>query len=111
SVGVNHNGPDGLFGGKVRPDLVDDYQARKATFVGPVPYDDLLKANDGFPHEGHLCIASFAWWTEQFERAGFRRIDAVEQRMHPVIGRMELSVAWNLYVFHVDDREPPALVE
>lgn len=52
SVGVNRNRPEGLFGGKVEPEVLASYQAQTADFVGPVPYDDLLKAKDGFPHEG-----------------------------------------------------------
>ena len=39
------------------------------------------------PIQGHLTIASFAWWTRQFEAAGFERDAATERRIHPHLAR------------------------
>jgi SAM-dependent methyltransferase len=111
SIGVNPAGPDGIASGKVREDRLAHYEELHATFEGPVPPEDLMLDTEGTPIEGHICVASFAWWTRQFEAAGFRRLLDVERLMHPVLGRYELSVGWNLYVFHVDDREPAPTLE
>ena len=106
SVGTNRNGPDGLLSGKVRDDRLRHYQSLGADYAGPVPRRDLMRDDDGRPIEGHVTIASYDWWTERFEAAGFRRVDDVERLMHPVIGRFDLSVGWNLYVFHVAGCQP-----
>lgn len=107
SLGGNANGPDGFPDGKVATDRLDHYKALGPAYEGPVPMDDLMKDEKGNPIEGHLTVASFEWWTKQFEAAGFSRMHEVEAAMHPVVGRFDLSVAWNLYVFHVDDANPP----
>jgi SAM-dependent methyltransferase len=110
SIGTNPSGPDGFPAGKVRPERVEHYDRRNADITGPVPFEDLARDHTGAPAEGHLTIAPYSWWTAQFERAGFVRQPAVEQAMHAVIGRFDLSVAWSLYVFHVDGREPAPMV-
>lgn len=110
SIGPNPHGPAGFVRGKVRPERLEHYEALGPGYDGPVPFDDLARDDDGNPVEGHLTVASFAWWTAQFERAGFVRQPEVERAMHPVIGRQDLSVAWNLYVFHVDERPPAPMV-
>jgi SAM-dependent methyltransferase len=110
SIGANPNGPDGFPEGKVRMERLEHYKALGPTYDGPVPYEDLAVDGSGGPVEGHLTIASYAWWTRQFEAAGFVRQPDVERAMHPVIGRFDLSVAWDLYVFHVDSREPAPMV-
>jgi hypothetical protein len=66
-----------------------------------VAYDDLYRDDDGAPVQGHLTIASFAWWTRQFEAAGFERDAALERRIHPHLARIGLTKYWNLYVFRV----------
>jgi SAM-dependent methyltransferase len=106
SLGTNVSGPDGFASGKVKDDRLAHYQDLGPGYDGPVPYDDLMLDDDGNPVQGHLTIASFAWWTRMFEAAGFRRLNDRELAMHPVLGRFDLSVAWNLYVFHVDSSEP-----
>jgi hypothetical protein len=106
SLGANANGPGGFPDGKVRPERLEHYRALGLEYNGPVPYADLARDEQDRPIQGHVTVASFGWWTQQFESAGFRRVGEVEMAMHPVIGRFDLSVAWNLYVFHVDSKEP-----
>jgi hypothetical protein len=101
SFGPNPNGPGGWFDVKVRPERLDYYRSLGDRYDGPVVYDDLYRDDDGAPIEGHLTIASFAWWTRQFEAAGFVRDGALETRIHPHLARLGLTKYWNLYVFRV----------
>ena len=105
SFGPNPNGPGGWFDVKVRPERLDHYRSLGDEYDGPVAYDDLYRDDDGAPIEGHLTIASFAWWTRQFE-AGFVRDGAVERRIHPHLARLGLTKYWNLYVFGVAVHPP-----
>jgi len=110
SFGPNANGPGGWYDVKVRPERLDHYRSLGAGFEGPIPYDDLYRDETGQPVEGHLTIASFAWWTKQFEAAGFERDGDLERRMHPHLARFGLTKYWNLYVFRVPG-VPPARAE
>ena len=101
SFGPNHNGPGGWFDVKVRPERLDYYRSLGDGYDGPVEYDDLYRDEDDAPIEGHLTIASFAWWTRQFEAAGFVRDGALERRIHPELARLGLTKYWNLYVLRV----------
>jgi SAM-dependent methyltransferase len=92
-------GPDGFFDNKVRPERLEHYRSLAATFDGPVPYEDLERDIDGEPVEGHLTIASFAWWTRQFAQAGMTRRPDVEARIYTDIEPAGLVPWWNLYVF------------
>jgi hypothetical protein len=91
----------------VRPERLDHYRSLGEEYDGPVAYDDLYRDDDGAPIEGHLTIASFAWWTRQFEAAGFVRDGAVERRIHPHLARLGLTKYWNLYVFGVPGTSSP----
>ena len=103
SFGTNVSGPDGHFEGKVRPERVDALpSARGRTILGPVPEDDLAVDADGQLVEGHLTIASFEWWTQQFELAGFTRCPDIERRLYADIEPADLAPFWNIYVFRVD---------
>jgi 2-polyprenyl-3-methyl-5-hydroxy-6-metoxy-1,4-benzoquinol methylase len=109
SIGPNPNGPDGFLEGKVRDAVLDAYYTKGRDYSGPVPYDDLYRDADGNPVEGHLTVASYAWWTERFEEAGFIRCGDTERRIHPEIRRYGMATLWNLYVFRVPEvAEPPA---
>jgi SAM-dependent methyltransferase len=108
SFGPNANGPGGWFDVKVRPERLDYYRSLGEGYDGPVAYDDLYRDKDGAPIMGHLTIASFAWWTRQFETAGFVRDAAVERAIHPHLARFGLTKYWNLYVFRVPDVPPYA---
>jgi SAM-dependent methyltransferase len=102
SFGPNRSGPDGHFEGKVRPERVDHYQRLGPEYSGPVPEDDLARDNEGKPVEGHLTIASFEWWTAQFEHAGFSRCPDIERRIYRDIEPAGLPHYWNIYVLKVD---------
>lgn len=99
SFGYNASGPDGHFDGKVRPDRLDHYRSLGSSYVGPIDRDDLAVDSDGKLIEGHLCIAAFEWWQEQFTNAGFERRIDVEQRLYRDIEPAGLAPFWNLYVF------------
>lgn len=111
SFGPNPNGPAGWLEIKVRDEKVDEYYALGPGYEGPVPFEDLYRDVKGDPIEGHLTIASFSWWTKQFESAGFIRCGAVERRIHPDLARFGLTKYWNLYVFRTPEapEPPPAL--
>jgi SAM-dependent methyltransferase len=108
SFGPNEHGPGGWFNVKVRGELQADYEAKGPEYDGPVPYDDLFRDEQGEPIEGHLTIASFRWWTRQFEAAGFVRCGEVERRIHPDLARFGLTKYWNLYVLRTPDAPVPA---
>jgi SAM-dependent methyltransferase len=103
SFGPNENGPGGWYNGKVRDSRLAHYQQLPDTYEGPVPYDDLERDTEGDPIEGHLTIASFGWWTKQFEGAGFERCGEIERRIHPHLARFGLTKYWSLYVLRVPD--------
>jgi SAM-dependent methyltransferase len=102
SFGVNRSGPDGHFDGKVRPERLDRYRRLGADYLGPVPEVDLALDAEGQLVEGHLTIASFEWWTEQFARVGLHRCVEVERRLYGDIEPAELAPYWNLYVFRAE---------
>jgi SAM-dependent methyltransferase len=106
SFGANRSGADGHFEGKVRPERVDHYRGLGPAYRGPVPGADLALDADGRPVEGHLTIASFEWWTEQFADAGFLRCTDVEQRLYADIEPAGLAPFWNLYVFRLAHADP-----
>ena len=110
SFGPNRSGPDGHFEGKVRPERVDHYNGLGPHYRGPVPESDLAVDAAGELVEGHLCIASFEWWTERFAEAGFTRCIDVETRLYADIEPADLARYWNLYVFRLDGADP-AVVE
>ncbi len=101
SFGPNVSGPDGHLEGKVRPERLVAYLEKGPGFRGPVPEADLAVDAEGRPVEGHLTIASFDWWTERFEEAGFDRCPDVERRLYRDIEPAALAPFWNLYVFRV----------
>jgi Methyltransferase domain len=107
SFGPNPNGPGGWFDVKVRPERLEHYRSLGDGYDGPVAYDDLYRDDDGAPIEGHLTIASFAWWTRQFEAAGFVRDGERERGIHPHLARLGLTKYWNLYVFRVPGAVAP----
>jgi hypothetical protein len=106
SFGPNANGPGGWYNGKVREERLAYYQGLPDTYEGPIPYDDLAVDAEGSPLEGHLTIASFGWWTKQFEAAGLVRCADIERRIHPHLARFGLTKYWCLYVLRV-----PSIVE
>lgn len=108
SFGPNEYGPGGWFEAKVTLDRTDYYKALGSDYEGPIPYDDLYRDERGGPVEGHLTIASFAWWTQRFADAGFVRCGELEKRIHPHLARCGLTKYWNLYVLRVHDVPEPS---
>jgi SAM-dependent methyltransferase len=106
SFGPNRSGPDGHFEGKVRPERLSYYHGLGPEYRGPVPEPDLAVDAEGELVEGHLCIASFEWWTERFADAGFTRCIEVEERLYADIEPADLAPFWNLYVFRLPDADP-----
>ncbi len=107
SFGPNKHGPGGWFDVKVRPERLEHYRGLGPAYDGPVPYDDLFRDARGEPIEGHLTIASFRWWTQQFADAGFVRCGTTERLMHPHLARLGLTKYWNLYVLRAPDVAEP----
>jgi hypothetical protein len=103
SFGPNANGPGGWYNGKVRDERLEHYRRLPESYGGPIPYDDLAVDAEGNPLEGHLTIASFGWWTKQFEATGLKRCPDIERRIHPHLARFGLTKFWCLYVFRVPD--------
>jgi SAM-dependent methyltransferase len=111
SFGPNPYGPGGWFDLKVKAERLDHYRGLGEAYTGPVPYEDLYRDAHGDPVEGHLTIASFDWWSDQFATAGFVRCGAVERRMHAQIARFGMTRYWNLYVLRQPDAPDPAPTE
>jgi SAM-dependent methyltransferase len=103
SFGENASGPDGHFDGKVRPERLEHFLQLPAGFTGPIGGADLAVDSAGDPVEGHLTIASFEWWTQQFADAGFARCVDVERRLYEDIAPAGLAPFWNLYVFRTTE--------
>jgi len=107
SFGPNPNGPGGWFQVKVRDDRVAHYESLGPDYTGPIPYVDLYRDALGHPIEGHLTVASFAWWTQRFADAGLVRCGGTERCVHPELARLGLTKYWNLYVFRRPDAPEP----
>ena len=71
-------GEDRVFG-TVFPFYVDGWaeDAAAGRPLGSIHVDDL-----GYPIHGHLAWGDAAWWTRQFERAGFTRDEEIERAFH-----------------------------
>jgi SAM-dependent methyltransferase len=109
SAGANEFGPDGGLVGKVKPAAIDLYKDEE-TLSGPIPITDLVTDKDGFPLQGHLTVATFAWWTAMFAKYGFSRRGDIER----LINEDELLVHtgfWNVYVFQKPLRGSPMHIE
>lgn len=109
SFGPNEFGPGGWFDVKVRDEKLVEYNDKGDEYDGPVPFEDLYRDTRGEPIEGHLTIASFRWWTEQFENAGFVRCGQTELRIHESLARFGLTEYWNLYVLRTPDAAEPLI--
>lgn len=106
SFGANPAGPHGHFDGKVRPERLDHYRALGDDYSGPVPEEDLARDSEGRLVEGHLTIASFAWWADRFVDAGFVAWPDVARRLYADIEPVGLERFWNLSVFALPDTPP-----
>lgn len=109
SFGPNPHGADGFLEHKVRDEVLDAYYALGPDYAGPVPHQDLYRDAAGLPAEGHLTVASFAWWSARFQQAGFLRCGAVEERISSQLRRFGMATLWNAYVFRVPDVAEPGV--
>lgn len=75
-------GSDPVFG-TVFPFYVDGWSEDAAAGrpLGRIHVDDL-----GYPIHGHLAWGDAAWWTRQFETAGFQRDEEIERALHRKYG-------------------------
>ncbi|MEN9938067.1 MAG: hypothetical protein RLZZ387_4646 [Chloroflexota bacterium] len=61
------------------------------------PFRKLILDPQGRPHHGHLTLATWRWWSDQFQATGLRRIRPIEHLLnaHP-FGDPN---TWHFYVF------------
>jgi hypothetical protein len=71
-------GEDPVFG-TVFPLYVDGW---KEDAAAGKPFSRLHTDEQGYPIHGHLIWAEAAWWSAQFERAGFTREVEIERALH-----------------------------
>lgn len=107
SFGPNEHGPDGWLDGKVLPSRLDHYRSLGPSYEGPVAFDDLERDEEGNPVEGHLTIASFSWWTQRFNEAGFERCPEMEKKVHEELARFGLTGFFDPYVLMVPGASLP----
>jgi hypothetical protein len=75
-------GEDPVFG-TVFPLYVDGW---KEDAAAGKPFSRLHCDEQGYPIHGHLVWADAAWWSAQFERAGFTREIEIERALHRKYG-------------------------
>ena len=75
-------GEDPVFG-TVFPLYVDGWKEEAAAGK---PFSRLHCDEQGYPIHGHLVWADAAWWSAQFERAGFTREIEIERALHRKYG-------------------------
>jgi SAM-dependent methyltransferase len=61
------------------------------------PFRKLILDERGQPHHGHLTLATWEWWTAQFEAAGLVRVRALEQQINA--HHKAQPTVWHFYVF------------
>jgi hypothetical protein len=105
TFGVDAGGQAGIA--IVDPEHQQDAEANR-------PFRKLILDPQGNPHHGHLTLATWRWWTDQFEAAGLERQRWLEREIytHPWAD----PNTWHFYVFchpGVAERErrAPAVVD
>lgn len=93
--------PSGWFEAKVRGERLAHYKNLPPEFDGPIPPDDLACDAEGHPVEGHVCIASFAWWRRQFEAAGLVADASLDQWAHEKLKPHGLHIYLDWMTFRV----------
>lgn len=61
------------------------------------PFENIILEN-GFPHNGHITLASYRWWTDFFLYNGFSRNRDIESKMHSKYDQILRQTGWNPYV-------------
>jgi len=72
--------PPGWPQGKIKKEFVHLYE-KEVDFPDPALLEHLALDRNGFPIEGHVTIASFRWWTENFINRGFIRRGDIEKKL------------------------------
>jgi len=72
--------PPGWPQGKIKKEFVHLYE-KEVDFPDPALLEHLALDRNGFPIEGHVTIASFRWWTENFINRGFIRRGDKEKKL------------------------------
>jgi SAM-dependent methyltransferase len=109
-VNVPAFGDDEVFG-EVFPMFLAPWRDDAAAGT---PFRHLQVDEDGYPMHGHLVWATTDWWVARFERAGLRRLPAVERALLGTYGEhfdRATPARRSLYVFGkgVTDPETAAL--
>ena len=101
SFGFNDFGPPGLEIGL--PGNLED--ARLGRPFREIPLDP-----DGYPHHGHLTLATFQWWTGRFKAHGLSRLGWLERQINQDADAD--PVLWQFYALQKDTtlRSQPASV-
>jgi hypothetical protein len=72
--------PPGWPQGKIKKEFEHLYE-KEVDFPNPALLEHLALDRNGFPIEGHVTIASFRWWTENFINRGFIRRGDIEKKL------------------------------
>ncbi len=72
SFGFNDYGPQGL---PILPGQREDALADR-------PFKEITLDEKGQPHHGHLTLATYRWWTQQFAGNGLYRLGWLERAMY-----------------------------
>jgi hypothetical protein len=75
----------------MRENYEELYESDK-DFPDPARLEHLKLDKDGYPQEGHLTIASFRWWTENFTDRGFIRRGDIEQRINILVEESRIGL-------------------
>jgi len=92
SLGINDFGPpDGWPQGKMQQQYEQLYESDR-DFPDPAKLEHLKLDKNGYPQEGHLTIASFRWWTENFLNRGFIRRGDLEKRINDAVEETRIGL-------------------
>jgi hypothetical protein len=72
--------PSGWPQGKIKKEFEHLYE-KEMDFPEPALLEHLAHDRKGFPVEGHVTIASFRWWSENFISRGFIRRGDLEKKL------------------------------
>jgi len=89
SFGPNSFGPAGLQ--VINKEWLND--AKNDRYFRYIVVD-----NEDNPHHGHLTLATYRWWTNQFLRAGLLRNFYKETVFHKLVGDFLKHHLWNIYI-------------
>lgn len=82
--------PPGWPQGKIKEEFVHLYE-KEVDFPEPALLEHLALDRKGFPIEGHLTVASFRWWTENFINRGFIRRGDIEKKLAEAVYEIRMG--------------------